>query len=100
MTWLLSRVGQRCGSCRETIPAASPVLRLSSGLVRCVGCAKRLLDQEPPARLAAHDRALTTAAALAPTPGPTSVSALVVRLRERLEAAPVNGTRLRPKKGR
>src|SRR5262245_48484598 len=49
--WAVSRAGQRCGSCGSVIPAASPMRRLQSGLIRCAPCAKRWLNEDPPEAL-------------------------------------------------
>lgn len=41
-----------CGACREPIPIGTPLLRVTEHrLVRCVACAKRGFQTEPPDNL-------------------------------------------------
>jgi len=59
MTWARSAVHRLCGGrCDRTIGIGDPVLFVTSAqLARCVDCAKREYQTEPPADLAPLQRA-------------------------------------------
>lgn len=54
-TWVYGRAKiTPCGSCTADIPQGTPLLEIRIGeskRARCVACAKRMFDEEPPAAI-------------------------------------------------